>query len=159
MDNKPIDWYSTQFITQSLRTYLKKKRYLLTESEEERPAGVDHIIVAAKRLSKEIIEIRGTINQAAPAETEVNNTNEERGFINTLHFLFNVTLSPISFFTPGNEYEDRSLCLPGLDHHRETLEKLEDYFTTHSLHLKVYLVNQNGSVDIFQLNPAKRIRA
>jgi hypothetical protein len=159
MDNKPIDWYSTQFITQSLRTYLKKKRYLLTEPEEARPIGVDHIIVAARRLSKEIIEIRGTITQADTTETEANNANEERGFINTLHFLFNVTLSPISFFTPGNEYEDRSLCLPDLNHHRETLEKLEDYFTTHGLHLKVYLVNENGAVDIFQLNPAKKIRA
>jgi hypothetical protein len=83
----------------------------------------------------------------------------KRNYCLALEIMFNVTLSPISFFTPGNEYEDRSLCLPGLNHHRETLEKLEDYFTTHGLHLKVYLVNQNGSIDIFQLNPAKKIRA
>ena len=157
MDNKSTAWYTTQFITQSLQKYLRKKRYLVTESEDKCPVGVDHILIATRRISKELIEIRGTVSHAATSELKVNSADEERGFIDTLHFLFNVTLSPLNFFNQLNDFEDRSLCLPDLNHHREILEKLEDYFTTHSLHLKVYLVSQKGSVDVLQLNPAKKI--
>ncbi len=66
-------------------------------------------------------------------------------------------LSPINFFNSINGNEgNRCLCLPDADQYRKVLDKLKDYFVSNKLHLKIYLVDQNRSVDVFYLNPDKK---
>jgi len=156
---KDIDWYTNQFITNSLRQYLKKKGFRLSEPEEQYSLNFYNVIVSTKLLSKEVIEIRGTITEAAQIETEEQVGKNDSGFIEVIHFFFDVIFSPISFFTSGNGDERRwCLCLPGLEQNRNILTKLKEYFTYNNMHLKVYFVNQNGSVDVFYLNPNKKDR-
>jgi len=149
---KTIDWYTNQFITHSLRLYLKKKGFRLSEPEEQYSHNFDNVIVSTKLLSKEIIEIRGTITEATETGTGVQAGKNDSGFIETIQFLFNVIFSPISFFTSINSDEGKwCLCLPDLEQYRKILDMSKEYFASNKMHLKVYFVNQNGSVDVFYL--------
>ena len=154
---KNIDWYTNQFITNSLRQYLKKKGGRLSEPEEQYSLKFDNVIVSTKLLSKEIIGIRGTIPEAAGTEKELE--KNDSGFIEVIHFFFDVIISPISFLSSINGDEGRwCLCLPDLEQYRNILNKLEGYFASNKMHLKVYFVSQNGSVNVFYLNPNKKDR-
>ncbi len=159
MNTTTTTWYTTQFITKSLKHYLKEKGFRLTESEEQHSLNFDNTIVSTKLLSKEVIEIRGTITQAAETETEELVGKSDSGFIGVMHFLFDIMLTPVSFFTSINgEEKSRCLCLPDLKQYRKILEKLSEYFASNKMHLKIYLINENGCVDVFYLNPDKKHR-
>lgn len=147
-----IDWHTTQFITNSLRHYLKKKGFRLSEPEEQYLLKFDNVVVSTKLLSKEIIGIRGTIPEAAGTEKEVG--KNDSSFIEVIHFFVDMIFSPISFFASIHGDEGKwCLCLPDLEQYRNILNKLEEYFASNKMHLKVYFVSQNGSVDVIYLNP------
>ncbi|HEV8285076.1 MAG TPA: hypothetical protein VGQ09_12250 [Chitinophagaceae bacterium] len=151
MNVTATNWYTTQFITNSLKQYLKEKGFRLGEPDQF-PSNFDHVIISTKLLSKEIIEIRGTVNETTETEEPVE--KNDNGFIEVMHFLLDIMLSPINLFNSMNGYEgDRCLCLPDTGEYRKVLDKLKDYFTSNQLHLKVYLVDQSGTVDVFCLNP------
>jgi len=90
--------------------------------------------------------------EAAETGTGVQTGKNDSGFIETIHFFFNVIFSPISFFTSINGDEGKwCLCLPDLEQYRKILDMSKEYFASNKMHLKVYFVNQNGSVDVFYL--------
>jgi len=160
MDAATTSWYTTRFITTSLKQYLKEKGFRLSEPEEQDLPNFDNSIVSSKLLSKEVIEIRGTVSEAVEGETEELVGKNDNGFIEVIHLLLDIMLSPINFFNSINGNEgNRCLCLPDTDQYRRVLDKLKDYFVSNKLHLKIYLVDQNGSVDVFYLNPEKKQRA
>ncbi len=155
MNTTTTAWYTTQFITNSLKQYLKEKRFRLSEPEEQHSLNFDNAIVSTKLLSKEVIEIRGTIAQAAETEEQVEKS--DIGFIGVMRFLFDIMLAPVSFFTSINgDEKSRCLCLPDLVQYRKILDKLKEYFASNQMHLKIYLINENGSVDVFYLNADKK---
>lgn len=151
--NLTTQWYTTAFITNSLRAYLEDHGYSISDEEVHNP-NCDELLVATKLFGREVIEVKGTIaSNAAIAETEGN--KRLKMFTDAMSWLSDVLLSPISFFV--RHYADEkspSLCLPDLDQYRDILEKVREYFTANQLNLKVYLVNEAGGVQIMHLNEA-----
>ncbi len=159
MNTTTTTWHTTQFITNSLKQYLIEKGFRLSEPEEQHSLNFDNAIVSTKLLSKEVIEIRGTIPEAAETETEEIG-KRVGGFTGVIRFLFDIMLTPVSFFTSINgDEKSRCLCLPDLKRYRKILDKLKEYFASNEMHLKIYLINENGSVDVFYLNTDKKQRA
>jgi hypothetical protein len=159
MNTTHTTWYTTQFITNSLKQYLREKGWRFREPEEQYSLNFDSAIVSTKLLSKEVIEIRGTIAEAAETQTEEYVGKSDSGFIGVMRFLFDLMLSPVSFFTSINgDEKSRCLCLPDLKQYRKILDKLGEYFASNQMHLKIYLINENGIVDVFYLNPGKKHR-
>jgi len=152
-----IDWYTNQFITNSLKQYLKEKGFRLSEPEEQYSLNFGNAIFSTKLLSKEVIEIRGTITEAAGTGTREWVGKNDNVFLEVMHFFIDVIFSPVNFFSTINGDERRRcLCLPDLEQYRKVLTRLKEYFASNKMHLKVYLINQNGSVDVFYLNPNKK---
>ncbi len=152
-------WYTTKFIANSLKQYLKEMGFRVSESDE-RSTHYDHAIISTKLLSKEIIEIRGTASEASETELEEQVRKSDNSFLEVSHFLLDIVLSPINFFNSMNGNEgDRCVCIPDTDEYRKVLDKLRDYFLSNKLHLKTYLVSQTGAVDVFYLKHDKKRRA
>ena len=150
--NLTTSWYSTSFIADSLKVYLEDHGYRILDEPEEKASNCDEVIVASKIFGKEVIEIRGTIENSAASKEETETSKRTKLLTDAMHWLSDVLLSPITFFT--NHYGDgkNSLCLPDLEQYREVLDKLSEYFTTNNLDLKVYLVNSSGQVNVVHLN-------
>ena len=149
-------WYTTQFITNSLRQYLKSNGFRLSEREVQLSTNSDHAFVSTKRLSKEIIEIRGTVSKETLTKREEQIRKKDSGFIEITQFLLDMILSPINFFKSINGHEGNlCLCIPDIHQYRKVVDKLKDYFISNMLHLKIYLIDQSGSVEIVYLNPHK----
>ena len=151
--NLTTRWYTTDFISNSLKTYLEDHGYRVLEETEQNSSNSDDVILASKFFGKELIEIRGTVPSNGLLREENENNKRAKLFTDAMHWLSEVLLSPITFF--ANHYTDaqnRSLCLPDTEQYRELLEKVKEYFTTNNLNLKVYLVSQSGKVHITYLN-------
>jgi len=150
-------WYTTQFITNSLKQYLKKNGFRLSERDELHSTNSDHAFVSTKLLSKEIIEIRGTVSKETVTKTEEQIRKKDVGFIEITQFLLDKMLSPINFFKSTNGHVGNlCLCIPDTHRYRKVVDKLKDYFISNMLHLKIYLIDQNGSVEVVYLNPNKK---
>jgi len=148
------NWHTTQFIESNLKKYLRKKGFRISKPEGE--SSFDHTIICARLLSREIIEIRGTVTETLEAIAERKIETTDDSFREITHSILNLMFSPIVLFNSVRDHEKNlCLCLPDTEQHRAILEKLEDYFVSHKLQLKIYLVNRSGSVDIFYVNPIK----
>lgn len=150
--NLTTRWYTTAFISGSLKSFLEENGYSIVEEPEEKAANCDDIIVATKLFGKEVIEVKGTV-MSNDAFIESEGNKRLKLLSDAMHWLSDVLLSPISFF--ARHYADEkspSLCLPDLEQYREILEKVREYFTTNNLNLKVYLVNEAGGVQVLHLN-------
>ena len=151
--SEPSEWYTTQFIKNSLKHYLENQGFRLSEADQEQPLQIDKVIVATKLLSKEVIEIKGTLTEIIDNKTEEQMLKKAGFFKEATDFLSDLLLSPISFLTAYNgDEKGHCLCLPDIRLYREILEKVSEYFTSNQLHFKFYLVNQQGSVHVFSLN-------
>jgi hypothetical protein len=150
--NLTTRWYTTSFIADSLKSFLEDHGYRISDEPEEKASNCDEVIVASKIFGKEVIEIRGTLGNSEAFKEETETSKRTKLLTDAMHWLSDVLLSPITFFT--NHYGDgkSSLCLPDLEQYREVLEKLREYFTTNNLDLKVYLVKPTGDVNVVYLN-------
>jgi hypothetical protein len=150
-------WYTTNFISQSLKHFLEEHGYRFLEEAEEKPSNCDDVIVASRIFGKEYIEIRGTITSGVALKDESEGTKRLKIISDAMNWISDVLLSPITFV--ANYYNDgknRSLCLPDLEQYRELLQKLEEYFTSNNLNMKVYLVTETGDVQMMHLNAHER---
>src|SRR5262245_56981882 len=141
-------WHTTQFITNRLQQYLKEQGFRLTEPEDHL-RQLNNAFVATKLLSKELIQIRGTFSNTTEVSTNEELEINDNGFLEVIRFFLEVLLSPINFLYSMNGYDgDRCLCLPDTEQYRKVLDRLTDYFAFNNLHLKIYLVDQEGCVQI-----------
>lgn len=154
---KDSEWHNTQFITHSLKHYLESKGFRLNKPDEEQLNQSDKIIVATRLLSKEIIEIRGTVEDSIQLPPEEQAGKKGSLFMDAIKLISETLLLPIGFLSPQNiDQESHCVCLPDIGQYRRLIEKVEEYFISNCMHLKVYFVKQNGSVRITYLNPTKR---
>lgn len=158
--NNPIpktensDWYSEEFISDSLVAYLKENGYKIHKDlYNKMPDKIDTIITASKFFSKEIIEVKGypadfykSNNKEAPRNTtQVNNAKKwfSEALLN-------------SFVNFGKYYSNDSavvaMALPNVERYKTIIEKVHDYFSMNNLYFKIYLVNQDGKVEVSNLN-------
>lgn len=147
------EWYSEEFICNSLIVYLKKNGYKVHEEKPKNLTGkTEKIITVSKFFTKEIIGIKGL----QPA-TERNNlfksfdkdsSSQAKNWFNDS--LFN------SFINFGKYYSDENavgaMALPNVERYKAIIEKVQNYFMSNNLYFKLYMVNKNGEVDVWNLN-------
>lgn len=148
------DWYSEEFICSSLISYLKKNGYKIHEEKAKTLTGKpERIITVSKFFTKEIIGIKGlqpaTDRNSLLKVLDRNDTSPQakNWFYESL---FN------SFINFGKYYSDENavgaMALPNVERYKAIIEKVQDYFTSNNLYFKLYMVNENGEVDVWNLN-------
>ncbi len=148
---KTGDWYSEAFIRQSVEKFLKLNGYKIhKDASTERG---DKTISASRFFKKELIEIKGF-----PTSYYANDTNKAPLKNDNIAYqakkwfseaLFN---SLVNF---GNYYTDNiivAMALPNVGRYKTIINRLQDYFTLNNLYFKIYLVNEDGSVEVSNLN-------
>lgn len=148
------EWYSEEFISNSIVAYLKDNGYKIHKDlYNKMPDKIDTIITASKFFSKEIIEVKGY-----PTEFYRHNNKEiPKNNATTQHAKkwFSEALLN-SFMNFGKYYSNDSaevaMALPNVDRYKTIIEKVQDYFSENNLYFKIYLVNEDGEVEISNLN-------
>jgi hypothetical protein len=52
----------------------------------------------------------------------------------------------------SNDAADVAIALPNVEKYKAIIEKVQDYFFLNNLNFKIYLVNEDGSVEVSNLN-------
>jgi hypothetical protein len=140
-------WFSDDFIYNSVVNYLKENGYKIqkesTTKDSDKP---EKIIVASKFFKKEIIEVKGFPHYISnhTNTTQPKSTHAKSWFAEAL---FN------SFINFGRiENAEVAIALPNVSRYQAIIEKLNDYFTANDLYFKIYLVNEDASVEVSNLN-------
>ena len=141
------NWYSEEFIYQSISTYLKENGYKVQKESRSKDAERQEIIViASKFFKKEIIEIKGfpyhiqnNPQAIVPKATQAKNWFTEA--------LFNSFVNFSNF-----ENAELAMALPNVGRYQTIIKNLNDYFTENDLCFRIYLVNEDGSVEVSNLN-------
>lgn len=147
--NTTSDWYSEEFIYNSVTTFLKENGYKVQKENavKEEEAG-ERKIVATKFFRREIIEVKGYPNyydsNNNPVITLAKSPSVKHWFSEALFNSF------VNFSLTENS--DVAIALPNVPRYRAMIKRLNDYFTVNDLYFKIYLVNEDRSVDIVNLN-------
>jgi len=139
------EWYSTPFIVTHLKKYFFEKRFRVVQ--EDQPVD-NSVIIFSRLLSKERVEIKGVFPENVVPELKQIDLEHNNGVMEIMRYVLDIALSPFSFLSSE---EEKSICLPGLAEYEEVVERLRDYFIPNHLELKVYFVNQDGSVKFVHL--------
>ncbi|MCY7422564.1 MAG: hypothetical protein LH478_12580 [Chitinophagaceae bacterium] len=148
------DWYSEEFISNSLVGYLKENGYKIHKDlYNKMPDKVDTIIIASKFFSKEIIEVKGYPAEFYKTSNKEIPKNNSTGYHAKKWFSEALLNSFVNF---GKYYSNDSavvaMALPNVDRYLTIIEKVEEYFSMNNLYFKIYLVNQDGQVEVSNLN-------
>ncbi|MCW3112294.1 MAG: hypothetical protein JWR18_690 [Segetibacter sp.] len=141
------DWWSEEFIYSSVETYLKESGYKVQKETRLKDSDKSETIIAASKFfKKEIIEVKGypqynpnQLHPAIPKATHVRNWFTEA--------LFNSFVNFSSF-----ENAEVAMALPNVGRYQAIIKNLTDYFTVNDLYFRIYLVNEDGSVEVSNLN-------
>lgn len=144
--------FSEAFITDSITRYLKENGYKV--SKEHAAENGQKIITASTFFKKELVEIKG-----APANyfvsAEKNALVKNAGALHQARQWFSEALfsSLINF---GKYYQNENvtiaMALPNSPRYKTIITSLHDYFTLNDLYFKIYLINEDGAVEIYNLN-------
>lgn len=145
---KSVDWYSEEFINNRVVNFLKENGYKIhkgkPQKETERPR---RIITASKFFKKEVIEVKGFRYYYISATPE---TVPARSVHTTNWFTEALFNSFINFNVSDNT--EIAMALPNAGRYQAIIKKLNDYFFINDLYFKIYLVNEDGSVEVSNLN-------
>ena len=152
--DESTEWYSEEFISNSLITFLKKNGYKIHEEKPKNVVGKqEKIITVSKFFTKEIIGIKGLqLTNDRSKLLKVLDKNESSSQSKNWFYesLFN------SFINFGKYYSDENavgaMALPNVERYKAIVETVQDYFTSNDLYFKLYMVNENGDVDVLNLN-------
>ncbi len=141
-------WYSEDFIFTSVVKFLKENGYKIQKEIPIKDGGKsDKIINATKFFKREIIEIKGfpycesndTIHLPVKASQHAKSWFSD-ALVN-------------SFYNFGTfENAEVAMALPNIGRYQAIVEKLHDYFTINDLYFRIYLVNEDGSIEVSNLN-------
>jgi len=152
--NHQSDWFYEGNVSKKLVIYLEKNGYeiLKDNSDNIRAKGED--IIARREGHNEIIEVKGYptvfytngVNKGLPKKTNPK--------LQAKHWFSEALLSIIFNYQKHRIDGDFSLVLafPLMDRYKELIKKVGDFFTDNNLDIKVYFVNENGSITIDNLN-------
>ncbi|MCW3111414.1 MAG: hypothetical protein JWQ09_5920 [Segetibacter sp.] len=152
--DESTEWYSEEFICNSLIIYLKKNGYKIHEEKAKSPTGkTEKIITVSKFFTKEIIGIKGL--QQVPDRSSLLKVLDKNDSSSQAKNWFYESLFN-SFINFGKYYSDENavgaMALPNVERYKAIIEKVQDYFTSNDLYFKLYMVNENGDVDVLNLN-------
>ncbi len=138
------DWYSEEFIYKSVVKYLKENGYKV--QKENQSGEFEKMITASKFFKKEVIEVKGFPhyhpNHLYPAAPKA--THAKSWFTEALVNSF------VNFSSFDNA--EIAMALPNVSRYQAIIKNLHDYFTINDLYFRIYLVNEDGSVDVSNLN-------
>jgi len=138
------DWYTDEFIYNSVVKYLRQNGYKVHKDAKENDKE-DLKIVATKFFKKEVIEVKGILHPHAPHYIVAPKSIHAKNSVS--EGLFN---SFINFSLVENA--EVAMAVPNISRYQSIIEKLHDYFTFNDLHFRIYLVNEDGSVEVSDLN-------
>lgn len=140
------DWYSEEFIHESVVKYLKENGYKIQRDNSKEQDKPERSIVALKFFKKEIIEVKGFPRLYNHSHEIVanKNSNAKSWFVEAF---FN---SLLNFSMVDNA--ELAMAVPNVSRYQAIIAKLNDYFTINDLYFRLYLVNEDGSVEVSNLN-------
>lgn len=144
---KSVDWCSDEFVYKSVIGFLKQNGYKIhKETEKKGTEKSGRIITASKFFKKEVIEVKGFSyhhsgnHDLPPArQTYAKSWFSEALFNSFLNF-------------SGNDHTEVAMALPNVARYQAIIEKLNEYFSVNNLYFRVYLVNEDGLVEVSNLN-------
>ncbi len=143
---RPVSWYSEEFIYESVLHFLKENGYKVHRDNFEKEAKrTGRIITASKFFKKEVIEVKGFPFHSVSRDTLPAKSTHVIGWFTEA--LFN---SFVNFGISDNA--EVAMALPNVGRYQAIIKKLEDYFSINDLYFRIYLVNEDGSVDVSNLN-------
>ncbi|MEJ7679947.1 MAG: hypothetical protein WKG06_19230 [Segetibacter sp.] len=144
---KSVDWYSEEFIYNTVVNFLKENGYKIHKDNQKETERPGRIITASKFFKKEVIEVKGfpyyyrsVIREAIP----VKSTHVKSWFTEALFNSF------VNFSLSDNA--EVAMALPNVGRYQAIIKKLNDYFSINDLYFRIYLVNEDGSVEVSNLN-------
>ncbi len=144
---KSADWYSEEFIYQSVIKFLKENGYKIHKNKNVRETErAGRIITASKFFRREVIEIKGSPYYYSSTRKSLRpRSTRAKSWFATPRFN--------SFVNTGIvDNAEVVMALPNVGRFLAIIKKLKDYFYINDLYLKIYLVNEDGSVDASNLN-------
>jgi hypothetical protein len=148
-------WYSEEFIITSITTYLKNNGYKIHKDAGKVSDRPEKLVIASKYFTKEIIEIKGFPSAAAPYSGLQKSAQSSS---HAKHWFSDALFS--SFVNFGKYYSienaEIAMALPNVERYKAIIEKVQDYFTVNNLYFKIYLVNEDGEVEVSNLNENMR---
>lgn len=139
------DWYTDDFIHSSVVRFLKDNGYKIHKENPREGERDERRIYASRFFKKEVIEVKGLHQAPSAALLSVNKAAHAR--LSVSEALFN---SFINFNTVDNA--EVAMAVPNVSRYQAIIEKLHDYFTFNDLYFRIYLVNEDGSVEVSNLN-------
>lgn len=147
------EWYSEEFISNSLINYLKKNGYKIHE-EKPKTASVkpERIITVSKFFTKEIIGIKGL--PQAPDRTILLKVADKNDSSHAKSWFYDSLFNSLINF--GKYYSDENavgaMALPNVEKYKAIIERVQEYFAANDLYFKLYMISENGEVEVLNLN-------
>lgn len=149
---KTSDWYSEEFIRRSIEKYLKLNGYKI--HKEFSPERSDKLITASRFFKKELIEIKGFPESYYTRDTSKAPLKNDNIAQQVKSWFFEALYN--SFINFGKYYNlenvEVAMALPNVGRYRTIINRVQDYFTLNNLYFKMYLVNEDGSIEVSNLN-------
>jgi len=148
-----IDWFHEEALKSYIISYLKEKKYkIVTDSTTDISVADGHIVAISRSGRKELIEVKG---YPVPLKEAAKNTVKKTDAPQQARSWFSEALLT-SFINFGrHSWSGKvtlALCLPKTERYHQIIKNVQAYFTANNLNLKVYLVDEDGSVEIQNLN-------
>ncbi|MDB5247995.1 MAG: hypothetical protein JWQ40_2389 [Segetibacter sp.] len=142
------NWYSEDFIYTSVVNYLRENGYKIQrDNVSKETEKAERTITATKFFKKEVIEVKGFPHYYYQAPSQVvapKSTHAKNWFSEALFNSF------VNFSMIDNG--EVAMALPNVSRYQTIINKLNDYFTVNDLYFRIYLVNEDGSVEVSNLN-------
>ena len=137
----PVDWYSEEFIYKSVVNFLKEKGYKVHKDNSKKGfEKTGRSITASRFFKKEVIEVKGFPHYYHPAARDAVPAKSTSALFNSF----------VNFSMTDNA--EVAMAVPNVSRYQAIIEKLNDYFSVNDLYFRIYLVNEDGSVEVSNLN-------
>lgn len=146
------EWYSEEYIRNCVTDYLKRNGYKIHKPASEEEG--EKTIVATKFFKKEIIEVKGYPQGYFKNANFKSSVKNSSGATQAKHWFSEALLNSLTNF--GYYYSSENItlaiALPNVDRYKAIIERVNDYFTMNNLSFKIYMVNEDGIVEVSNLN-------
>ncbi len=148
-------WYSEDFIIDSLSEYLKENGYKIHKDSGKPTERNEKVVIASKYFTKEIIEVKGFPTKGLNYSGLQKAGNQA---VHAKHWFSDALFSSLINFGKYYSIENAevAMALPNVERYKSIIEKVQEYFTVNNLFFKIYLINQDGEVEVSNLNESMR---
>jgi hypothetical protein len=145
---KNTEWYSEDFIYNAVVKHLRENGYKVQKEQAHKEGDKsERIINASKFFKKEIIEVKGFSHAAHIPISLVQSKVKEHAKSWFSEAMLNSFMNFSNF-----DNAEVAMALPNVGRYQAIIEKLYEYFTVNDLFFRVYMVNEDESVDVSNLN-------